>query len=396
MGERTAKNPVTVSVRNLCKSYFRFGRRRDRVGAFLGLSAAGTLFPALKNVTFQAYAGEALGIIGENGSGKSTLLRIVAGVSRPDAGDVEVKRPVAGLLELGLGFHPDFTGRENAYLYGSILGIPPDEMKERLAAILEFADLGELADQPLRTYSSGMAARLAFAVAAQVDPTILVVDEALAVGDEAFQRKCIARMQQFKTDGKTVLFCSHAMYQVVGFCDRALWLHQGEVRACGPTAEVVNEYQQFVQKHDGQTAARPGATLSHAGAPRIAQVVVRPEGELPIGAPFEVSVHLRRPEPGIPVHVAVEIRDLAGITVATFATLWDGVGPLAGDQEETVRLIVPHSPFSRGPLDLFVHVADEQALRVFHTYHLPQALRIAADRWQPGYVEPDHRWEREP
>lgn len=391
-GER---RELTVKVENINKTYLRFSRRRERLAAFLGLRTSFDVQLALSHVSFEAYAGEAIGIIGENGSGKSTLLRIIAGISGIDSGKVFVKKPVAGLLELGMGFHPDFTGRENALLYGALLGIPTAEMKERLARILEFADLGNFVDQPLRTYSSGMAARLAFAVATQVDPVVLVVDEALAVGDEAFQRKCIARMQQFKDEGKTVLFCSHAMYQVVGFCNRALWLHQGRVRACGDAAEVVNAYQQFIQVSGPPEGVVPGPELTLENAPRLISVRVEPGAELPVHGELHIAARLCRPEPGFPVHLAVEFRDMAGITVATLATLWDGVGPLRGGREEEVRLVILRSPFSRGPLDVFVHLADEHALRVFQTYHLPQAVRISSRRWQPGYVEPEHRWELE-
>lgn len=384
---------IAVSVRNLSKTYLRFARRRERLGAFLGLGGPNGGRTALSDVSFQACAGEALGVIGENGSGKSTLLRIIAGISTPDSGEVFVKKPVAGLLELGLGFHPDFTGRENAILYGSLLGIPREEMRDRVNSIIAFAELGDAIDQPLRTYSSGMAARLAFAVATQVNPAVLVVDEALAVGDEAFQRKCIARMQQFKEDGKTILFCSHAMHQVVGFCNRALWLHHGRVRAYGEAAEVVNAYQQFIPVScvTDRAFLSSGPTLE--GTPRLTSVWVKPKEELSPGGQLRIGVRFRRPEPGFPVHLAVEFRDMAGITVATLATHWDGVGPLKGALEEEVCLVIPHSPFSRGPLDVFVHLADEQALRVFQTYRLPQALRIATRRWQPGYVEPEHCWE---
>ncbi len=386
---------VAVKVVNLRKTYVCPARRRERLGALVGRGGSVRWRTALCDVSFEAYAGEALGIIGENGSGKSTLLRIIAGISPPDAGEVHVKKPVAGILELGLGFHPDFTGRENALLYGSLLGIPRENMKERLGAILAFADLGDFVDQPLRTYSSGMAARLAFAVATQVDPAVLVVDEALAVGDESFQRKCIARMRQFKEDGKTILFCSHAMYQVVAFCNRALWLHQGRVRACGDAAEVVNAYQQFIPSAPKRdvTASTSGGVFAHA--PHIAAVHIEPSQELSVHGQLHVWARIQRPEPGFPVHLAVEFRDMAGITVATVATLWDGVGPLQGGLQEEVRLVIPNAPFSRGPLDVFVHLADEHALRVFHTYQLPRALRIASKRWQPGYVEPKHYWEIE-
>ena len=224
----------TVEVHGLVKRYLLFGRRRDRALALFGRTRNLTFVTALEGVDLEVNAGEAVGIIGENGSGKSTLLRLVAGISTPTAGTIRAAQPLAPILELGLGFHSDFTGRENALLYGTLLGIEESAMKERLGDVLAFADLGEFIDQPLRTYSSGMAARLAFAVATHVDPRVLVVDEALAVGDGAFQKKCLDRMVRFKQAGCTVLFCSHAMYLVTSFCDRAVWLHNGRVQHVWP------------------------------------------------------------------------------------------------------------------------------------------------------------------
>ncbi|MGC8917661.1 MAG: ABC transporter ATP-binding protein, partial [Thermoanaerobaculum sp.] len=348
---------------------------------------------ALDDVSLSVQPGEALGIIGENGSGKSTLLRIVAGISQPDGGELKVARPVAAILELGLGFHPDFTGRENALLYGSLMGIPRQEMTERLGEILAFAELGEFADQPLRTYSSGMAARLAFAVATQVDPQVLVVDEALAVGDEAFQRKCIARMRRFKEEGKSVLFCSHAMYQVVGFCERALWLHEGKVRGYGEAWNVVQQYQQFLQKANLARGEEGRGQKMATPAPSILGVSVEPQGDWRPNMPLRVRARFRRPAPGWPVHVAVEFRDGSGITVAAFATAWDGVGPLAGGDEEEATLVIPQAPFSRGPLDVFVFLADEAALRVVSQYEVRNGVSVRGDRWQPGLVDPVHYWE---
>jgi lipopolysaccharide transport system ATP-binding protein len=385
----TAEAPVTVRVTGVSKRYPIFRRRRERLAAFLGLGG-GHWKQALEEITFEARSGEAVGIIGENGSGKSTLLRIVAGIARPDSGQVKVEKPVAALLELGLGFHPDFTGRENAILYGSLLGIPREQMRSRLDAILDFADLGDYADQPLRSYSSGMAARLAFAVATQVDPAVLVVDEALAVGDEAFQRKCIARMQAFKGQGRTVLFCSHAMYQVVGFCERALWLHQGRVAAWGPAWEVVHAYETFLHRSKvGDSPVAPGG----GSAARVEEAHLEGADGYKPGQPLRVVVRLRRWEAALPLHVAIEFRDPAGITVATFATAWDGVPPLAGGEDETVALILPGAPFARGPLDLYVHLADTSLLRVLDTYCLRKAVQVESQRWQPGFVEVPHRWE---
>ncbi len=384
---------VAVRLEGVSKRYLLFSRRRQRLGALFGLTRGLPVKEALRSVSLEARAGEAVGIIGENGSGKSTLLRLVAGICQADDGKVWVRRPVAALLELGLGFHPDFTGRENALLYGSLLGLGPGEIARALPAILEFADLGEFADQPLRTYSSGMCARLAFAVATQVNPEVLVVDEALAVGDEAFQRKCIARMQAFKEQGKAVLFCSHALYQVVGFCDRALWLHEGEVRAFGSAPEVVQAYQTFLQmRHASSPGFRP---LAVTAGPRINNVTLSPDQPLEPGQSLTVKVTARLTRPDWPVHLAVELRDPTGLTVAVFATLWDGLPPLRGEGEKTVVLVLPEVPFCRGPLDLFVHLTDEKGLRVLDTYEARGAIAVVSRRWQPGFVEPRHCWEVE-
>ncbi len=199
---------------------------------------------ALRGVTLSVRKGEIFGIIGRNGAGKSTLLKSIARVLRPTEGRVWVKGRVAPLLEIGAGFHPELTGRENVYLNATMLGHSRREIEARFWEIVEFAELGDFIDAPLRTYSTGMMARLGFAVATAWEPEILIVDEILAVGDEAFRRKCQARMEQFRQNGATVLLVSHNLAQVQAICERAAWLDRGEVRALGPAADVVRRYQQ--------------------------------------------------------------------------------------------------------------------------------------------------------
>jgi len=201
---------------------------------------------ALRDVSFAVERGQTVGLVGRNGSGKSTLLQIIAGTLRPTVGRYRVAGRVSALLELGAGFHPDFTGRENARLNAAILGLTREEIARALPSIAAFADIGDYIDQPVRTYSSGMAVRLAFAVAVHVDPEILVVDEALAVGDEAFQRKCFARLESFKGSGGTILFVSHAAQQVVSLCDRALLLDDGELLLDGEPRDVVAHYHRLL------------------------------------------------------------------------------------------------------------------------------------------------------
>lgn len=201
-------------------------------------------FWALQDVNLSVYRGEVFGLIGPNGAGKSTLLKLVARVLRPTRGRVWVKGGVAPLLDFGAGFHPELTGRENVFLNGAILGFSRWEMEEKFKRIVDFAELWDFIDAPLRTYSSGMVIRLGFAVATDVQPDILIVDEVLSVGDEAFQRKSSGRMQSFRDQGATILLVSHNMATIEAMCQRAAWLNQGKVRAMGKPSEVIQAYRQ--------------------------------------------------------------------------------------------------------------------------------------------------------
>src|SRR5262245_21767804 len=199
-------------------------------------------FWAVKEVDLSIERGCCLGIIGENGSGKSTLLRMIAGVIRPTSGDIAVDGRVSALLELGAGFNPQFTGRENIYLYASILGFTDAQTRERIPSIEKFAEIGDFVDRPVKTYSSGMFVRLAFAVAIHMDPDILIVDEALSVGDIFFQQRCIRRIQQLKRQGVTILFVSHDLEAVRSLADRTIWMQHGQIHLQGKTDEVVPKY----------------------------------------------------------------------------------------------------------------------------------------------------------
>lgn len=203
-------------------------------------------FHALKPLSLSIKPGETVGIIGRNGSGKSTLLQLLAGTLTPSQGEVEVTGTISALLELGAGFNPDFTGRENIYLNGALLGISHEEMRQKEESILSFANISEFIDRPLSTYSSGMIVRLAFAVATSIQPQLLIVDEALSVGDEAFQRKCFARIEELRKNGTTILFVSHVTQAVVQLCNRAIWLHQGEMILDGDPKPVTESYHRFL------------------------------------------------------------------------------------------------------------------------------------------------------
>jgi lipopolysaccharide transport system ATP-binding protein len=202
-------------------------------------------FVALNDVNFDLYQGEVLGIIGRNGAGKSTTLGLAAGVIVPTSGTVEVNGRVSPMLELGGGFHPDLTGRENILLNGVLLGLSRQQVSKRMQAIIEFSELADFIDEPIRIYSSGMLARLGFSVVAQLDPEILLIDEVLAVGDAPFQSKCFSTMEEFKRKGVSMLFVSHNCEDVQRICDRVLWIHDQTVRKDGPVADILAEYRTF-------------------------------------------------------------------------------------------------------------------------------------------------------
>ena len=238
---------LSIQVRNVGKSFALFTKPQDRLKQMLWGKNRKYYreFLALKNVNIDVYKGETIGIIGANGSGKSTLLSIICGNLAPSFGEITVRGRISALLQLGAGFNPEFTGRENVYVNGIVLGSTRGQINERFDEIIEFADIGDFINHPVKTYSSGMFVRLAFAVAINVDPDILVIDEALAVGDMAFQRKCYARMETIKRKGATIVFVSHAMGTVLDICDRAVLLHCGENIFTGKAKETVARYQKL-------------------------------------------------------------------------------------------------------------------------------------------------------
>ena len=233
-----------ISVENVSKRFEMYSQPRDRLLQFLSFGRRQYFkeFWALRNVSLDVKRGETVGILGRNGSGKSTLLQIIAGTLAPTSGEASVNGKLAALLELGSGFNPDFTGRENVYLNGSILGFSKDQMDERIDEIIAFADIGEHLEQPVKTYSSGMYVRLAFAVQACVQPDVLIVDEALSVGDEKFQRKCFDYIERLRAGDCAILIVTHATSTVEKFCQRAALLHRGELHGLGPANEAVDQY----------------------------------------------------------------------------------------------------------------------------------------------------------
>lgn len=237
---------IAITVNELKKNYLLYNSPIDLLKTYLFPKRAKQEFAALKGISFTAKKGETLGIVGHNGSGKSTLLQLITGVLQATSGTIQVNGRVAALLELGSGFNPEFTGRENVCFNASILGLSKEEIANRFQDIVDFADIGEFIDRPAKTYSSGMMLRLAFAVVINIEPDILIVDEALAVGDDAFQRKCFSRIKQLQESGVTILLVSHSAGSVVELCDRAILLDHGELLAEGEPKDIINCYHKLI------------------------------------------------------------------------------------------------------------------------------------------------------
>ncbi|HYK03943.1 MAG TPA: ABC transporter ATP-binding protein [Thermoanaerobaculia bacterium] len=260
-----------ISLDGVTKNYRLWGRRSQFATLKSALlkrdlkPAADASVVALKNVSFSVDRGEAFGIIGRNGSGKSTLLKLISGILKPTHGKVSVNGRIAALIELGAGFHPEITGRENIYINGIMLGLSRREIDQRFDKIVEFSGIADFLDQPVKTYSSGMYVRLGFAVAVHVDPDVLLIDEVLSVGDEEFSARCVAKIQEMKYRGVTLLFVTHQLDQVRTLCDRALWLDHGQVEAIGDPMRVVDAYLQEVS--GGVASMQPPAEEKAAPEP---------------------------------------------------------------------------------------------------------------------------------
>lgn len=248
-----------IEVSNLSKVYKLYAKKSDRLREALDFSKKTyhNLFYALDNISFTVRRGETMGIIGTNGSGKSTLLKILSGVSSPTSGHVAVNGKISALLELGAGFNPEYTGLENIALHGTMMGYTPKQMEEKREEIIRFADIGEYITQPVKNYSSGMFARLAFATAINVEPEILIVDETLSVGDMRFQIKCMNQMKKMMENGTTILFVSHDISSVRRFCQRSIWINQGKLMAIGETDRIADLYEDYLHCQDANLLTVP-------------------------------------------------------------------------------------------------------------------------------------------
>jgi ABC-type polysaccharide/polyol phosphate transport system ATPase subunit len=318
---------------------------------------------ALENVSLDVQPGEAMGLVGRNGSGKSTLLRLIAGIIKPTEGRVEVGGRIGSLLELGAGFHPDFSGRENVFLNGAIYGLRRAQIRERFDEIVAFAELEQAIDRPVRTYSSGMYMRLGFAIAAHLDADILLLDEVFAVGDEAFQRKCFGKIFEFKQRGGTIVFVSHDASQVERLCERAVLLQEGRLVYDGPTHDAIVRYRKALAADADPAERAAGLREWGTGEATIAAArLVGSEGEerqqFLAGEPFSLRLQIEAENGIAPPQLQLELRDEAGLLVASDILDTGSVGWAAGTRR--LRYDVDRLPLSDGRFHLRLGLADSR------------------------------------
>ena len=395
-----------IDVVRLSKAYRRLGRRRPgslKSAVLRGFRSGRTpadVIPALADVTFSIAPGETVGVVGENGSGKSTLLKVLAGIHAPTSGRVETRGRVAALIELGAGFHPEISARENIEINGMLLGLSRRDIAARLDAIVDFAGIAEFLDEPVRTFSSGMVVRLGFAVAAHADPEILLVDEVLSVGDEQFTHRCLERIADFQREGRTIVVVTHDLELVVATARRALRLSGGRLVADAAPAEVVGRYREEVAFREGEargagidaSAKRWGSGIARIESVRLADADGRPAGTVAAGRPFRVELAGRAEAPLADFVAGIRIARVDGTTVFGTNTKIDGHRAESVEGEFSIAVDFPAADLTAGTyaLDVALHAADgapydyrADVLR-FDVY----APDAAAGVWRAA-----HRWD---
>lgn len=449
-----------VEVRSVSKCYQMYPEPQDRFKQFfmprlhhwlpfMGKSQYYQEFWSLREVSLRLKKGEVMGVIGVNGAGKSSLLQLICGVMASSEGEVKVQGRVAALLELGAGFNPDFTGRENIGLNATLLGLTLEEIKNKTPEIIEFSGIKDFIDQPVKTYSSGMYVRLAFAIATSVEPDILVIDEALSVGDGAFARKSFDRIMDLKARGVTILFCSHNIYQVEALCENAIWLDQGRMRASGPARGVCQAYNEFLdQKSAGQSAASLGFDGAHdahadlesiktqwihsgeralqegegsaldqtqptgpagpkgqngpngpSGTARIGAVsfkingvqaeqlrLISEDSDLEVAIEFTSALDLPIP------NVAVIFTDKSGRNISSCSNFYDQVALKRDEKGVTqARVVFPKLPLMRGSYGISVFLLCERAIHIYDSANVAE-MEVTQRGLELGVVALERHW----
>ena len=406
----TAELPA-IELHDVGKAYRIYRSPGDRLREVFTRTPRHTQHWALREVNVAIARGETFGLVGENGAGKSTFLKLVAQTLRPSHGTLTVRGSVAALLELGAGFHPEESGFENIMLMGALNGVPRARLAEYAREVVEFSELPqEVIARPVKTYSSGMFMRLAFAAATAVDPDVLVIDEALSVGDMHFQKKSLDRIMGFRERGKTVLFCSHNLYQVRSLCQRAIWVDRGTVREIGDTESVVTAYESHERAKENRRfeaeratpvpgssiAALPRSSLAPA---RLADVQIEtPDGinqaTIVTFQPVRIVFEIDCDDPTCRFHVGFAITRNDRENVFGSATHFDGGEPFSGAGRHRVAIRLPELPLLSGDYVLSVYVLDDTGLQVLDMAEGIRPFRVLQNRREFGFVWLPHQWER--
>jgi ABC-type polysaccharide/polyol phosphate transport system ATPase subunit len=387
----TQKDEV-LSVRNLTKIYSLYSGPAERFKELLLNKKKHNEFTALNEVSFSVKKGETIGIIGENGAGKSTLLQLVAGTLSPTSGEIMVNGRVLALLELGVGFHPDFTGRENIFFYGDMLGLSRSYVRSKLDEILEFSELGDFIDRTLKTYSTGMQMRLAFSLVSSLDPDILIIDEALSVGDMHFQKKCIERVTDFKNKGITIIFCSHSMYQVGMLCDNVIWLKDGRTELYGETPRVISAYEFYQMSKGKEKEEEAGITSLSSDHPVIIkEFQLVNNSPLKRGNDLVLRILVECLDEFLPYNVNVTIRMDNDRGIFATGTHLSGKLPIMGKKRE-ILITYPNSPLMGGIYYAVARLFDDKGLMVYHERVLPP-FEVEKDSLELGVCYFENKWE---
>ena len=391
---------TVIELRDVSKSYSLEPRPLRRLwNQLTGRADRGRQHHALHGINLNIRRGEVVGIVGRNGAGKSTLLQLVCGVLQPSAGLCRVRGRIAALLELGAGFNPELTGRENVRLNGPLLGLSPTQVEQRLPAIVEFAGIGEYIDQPVRSYSSGMFVRLAFAMATSVEPDILVIDEALSVGDGAFARKSFERIMALKDSGTTILLCSHSLFQVESLCTRALWIEAGELRFDGHAHQATVEYSEWLARFEQGQPGQAGTPAQHhetasaqvmrvaVRAPSHGQIFRHRADDLAIEVDFRSDIDIPSPTLGIVIHGA------DGRAITSAGSWLDGA-PVQRDATGLTQatLHIPALALLKGRYTVSAYVLCDRAINLYAAAEHAASIEVAQDHVEQGVVSLPHSW----
>ena len=395
---------IALDLQNIRKIYRIYQYPAQRLKEIILRRPFHTEFAALENINFSVSKGETFGIIGENGAGKSTLLKILAKTLKPTSGNILIHGRSAALLELGAGFNPELTGEENIYLNAYLMGLTKTEIEAKKEEIIDFSELGDFINRPVKTYSSGMHVRLAFSIATCVNPEILIIDEALSVGDQHFQKKCIDRMMQFKKEGRTIFFCSHSLYLVQELCNRSVWLKNGRMEMYGKTSKVINAYNDWVRaKEAGMNSADEALkTAEEKGKEKpvwIENVKLIDNGGyetavLKSGQPARLRIRIRKAASANLIRgtVGIAINRNDEETVYGVTTKLDGIEPINFYDGQEFTIIFPTFPLLAGQYYVLVALADDHAL---HPYDFYKTKMFSVENLfsDLGIVRLEHSWE---